>query len=461
MAVSDRQLAHWQRRLGDAHYGSGALAHASDHSLRALELLGHPSPQTKAAWARLLAKNLAGQVVLSALPRRLVRASSSERGPLEDAALAAQRVGQRHYFTFEALPMIAASLLSVNLAERAGTMREIARPYALLGIVVGVSGMHRLARVYFERAFDAARGSDDAYGFVATAYTEIAYRSGCADWSAAERIGCEGLEVGERLGDPQEVDMLKSVIANVAYFTGDFERSLRIFGEVRDSGHKRGNAQIEAWGHYGGAAALVALGRDDAAVPDLERAAELLPASSDVASQIICHGALGVARLRRGEIALARREADVASALIRKDLPTVYSTHHGYAGSAEVYLSLWADARRRGAQDAAELERAARRALFQLRLFARMLPFGRPAAALAVGRSHEIRGNGRRALGAFQRAADLAEQLGMPLEGGRAHAGLARLARPGSAQRRRHVASARATFERIGAACELSRLEAI
>jgi tetratricopeptide (TPR) repeat protein len=90
--------ARWERCLGDASYALGDLGGAMSHARHALELLGHPLPPT-------------GKGAVLALAREVyARISRQHADPsaLEEAALAAVRVGECAYFTMLSQPFLPA-----------------------------------------------------------------------------------------------------------------------------------------------------------------------------------------------------------------------------------------------------------------------------------------------------------------------------------------------------------------
>ncbi|MBF8285259.1 MAG: hypothetical protein HW378_4174, partial [Anaerolineales bacterium] len=58
-------------------------------------------------------------------------------------------------------------------------------------------------------------------------------------------------------------------------------------------------------------------------------------------TEILSHGGMAIAHLRRGESSLAWQSAGAATRLIRQSPAASFPTFDGFAGAAEVYLSLW------------------------------------------------------------------------------------------------------------------------
>ncbi|HMR74520.1 MAG TPA: AAA family ATPase, partial [Polyangiaceae bacterium] len=426
------------RILGDAQYALGNLHEATQQYLSVLEQLGEPAPRNLRGWVGLLSRTSL-QELGAAVRMRAVGRRTRPRKELAEAAMAAQRIAERYYFTNDAFRIVTASLQAAHLARRSET--ALSRPHFQLGIAAGVGGLTGIAERCFSAGRASARESGDDYGRIMGAYTEIAYLSGRAQWQRVWQVGAEVLPVAENLGDPHELDLLNTVLANAAAFTGDFHRSAEDFLQIRDRARARGNPVHEAWGLYARAAALIALGSHSRAVGDLEDALELLRGRSDVASEIISYGLLAQARFRSGQYEGAKAAADDAAQRIHSRMPAVYSTLHGFHRAAEVYLRLWQHSRRSDTK----LQQEGLRCLRKLRLFARLMPFGTSAAlqtrALVCGPAPAAR--------LLQRAADAARGSGMPYYEATALLDLSRVSLDAE-QRRRSRDAAHALFLRMG-----------
>ncbi len=440
--------ARWHRKLGDAHFAIGELDAAGRHATTALELLGFARPATSATITLDLlhnaARHLGGRLGLRPRPR-----ARDDRARHAEAALAAQRLAERHYYAYASVPMMSTSLLAVELAERAGEFPKVARTYAMLALVFGMARLGGAARSYFDRALAMARTGDDPYGELFATYARMAMACGAADWSIVEEAGPRAVALGERLGDRYEQAIVETLLGHSEFYRGELTASVRRYQTLAERARGTGNQQHEAWGLYAEARALLALGRCDDVTGLVERARVLLADQTDVASEVICAGLLASAHAERGEWELA--EAEAASVRARtRGLPVVFSTLHGYAGAAETYLALWSRARADKSARADELGVAARGTTRALEVFALAFAIGRPLALLARGERARITGNLRAARRAWRQAIEAATDLAMPYEAARAHAALAGIAAPGSTDRRAHLTAARRGFEALG-----------
>src|SRR5690606_1788866 len=160
---------------------------------------GHAPPRSTLRWALSLLRDAGEQVRRRVQRRDRACPDPLEREMLAEAATAMHHLAERHYYSFHTLPMIAASLRSVNLAERADV--RIARPYARLGMAAGVSKLHALGHGYFELACAAARETGDDAGLVYSLYSKAAWRIGDGAWQEVRALCDEGAAIARRIRD--------------------------------------------------------------------------------------------------------------------------------------------------------------------------------------------------------------------------------------------------------------------
>jgi hypothetical protein len=189
-------------------------------------------------------------------------------------------------------------------------------------------------------------------------------------------------------------------------------------------------------------------------VTQLQAVTELLAGRGSRADEIFTDGLLALACLRRHDEERARLAAQRAARLIAQSQPFTVHILEGYAGVAEVYLSLW----EAGDHDAA---RPARQACAALRQYARAIPIARPRAWLWQGLGAHLSGHHRAGLAAWRKSLAAAERLAMPCEQGRAHYQPGRHLPPGDPARLGHLTRAGEIFADIGTLYELAHVQAV
>jgi tetratricopeptide (TPR) repeat protein len=412
IGADKRRRGRWEHGLGKALFGVGDLTAAELHTRNALRHLGHPLPESRAGWARLLVEQVARQVGHRFGVGRPAPSDSDERADLSEAAQATSLITHRYYYVGDSLAMITASLWSVNLAERVGREWQVPRSYSWLGYIVGLLRRHSLADSYFRRAHLGARESNEPSELAFALCVESVYHIGFANWTKAEHATREALEILGDASDPQMREIALTTLGHIAFYTGLYADSKRAFEEVLQSARARANLQHATWGRFSMARALLQMDQLEEALPLLHEARRALAEHAELDSEIICHGLLAAARLRLGDEEPARRLADETLERIRRSRPIGFSTLDGYDGAAQVYLELWG--RRRGSPEAASLARAADEVCASLHGLARLFPMAAPTAHLRSGQAALLAGQKWKATLALERSRRRSLELGMP-----------------------------------------------
>jgi tetratricopeptide (TPR) repeat protein len=445
--------ARWHRQLGDAYMGLGRLPESRQHANRAVALLGRPVPE---APLRVLG-DMAGQALQQGLhrvlPARLISGGPDARSDALEAARAYERLALLNYYANAREAAVSAVLHVANLTERAGPSPELARAYGAMSVAAGVVQLHALARRYQRWGHDTARRSDDLPALVFVLLTTSAYDLSVGNLSAAVAALTKGLGIVQDLGDQRRWGELAALLAQVYYHQGELGPLVALSAQMRtmashadDTQRKAHALLIEAW-H------LLPQGRLDAAVAQLQEAASLLQGHGSRADEILAHGMLALAYLRRQDQERARMAAHQAANLIAQSQPVAVSILEGYAGVAEVCLSLWA------AGDHSAIG-PARQACAAFRRYARAIPIARPRAWLFQGLAAHLTGRRRRAATAWQKSLALAERMVLPYEQGRTLYEIGRHTQAGLPAQQAPLTRAAKIFEDIGATYELAQIQA-
>jgi class 3 adenylate cyclase/tetratricopeptide (TPR) repeat protein len=375
--------ARWERQLAEAHLGLGDTRQGRVHLGQALDLLGTPLPTTLRRLVGSVLRQLALQAAHRVFPNQPV-VGRGRRPPEErlEASRAYMRLTEVFWFANDVPALVHASLQALNLAERAGPSPELARAYSIMCLAAGSVPLHPLARAYAQRAEQTARRVGQLWPLGYVRFITCVYLIGAARWAELHDALQEAEGLLERAGDLRALGDSWSVQGLFALYRGRFESAAAAFSKLYERGARNENVQHQVWACIGWAECELRAGRTGEAARLLETALELLVEHPDRAEQVRAYGLLAVVRLRRGEETAARAAASSAASLIaRLKRPTSFYLLEGYAGVAEVYLSLWENG-----QDSREVRQAAQRACLALRRFARVFPIGEPRARLWSGR---------------------------------------------------------------------------
>ena len=444
--------ARWERQLAEAHLGFGGTGQGRVHLGRALELLGTPLPETP----RQLVPNVLRQLTLQATHRVFPNQAvgHGRRSPEEslEASRAYMRLTEVFWFANDVPALVHASLQALNLAEQAGPSPELARAYSIMCLAAGSVPIHPLARAYALRAEQTARRTGQLWPLGYVLFITCVYKIGAARWAELHDALVEAKGLLEQAGDRRALGDALTVQAMSSLYRGQFRQAAAGFDDVHRRGARDENVQHQVWGQLGKAECELRAGRPDEAAELLEAALGLLADHPDQAEQLRAYGLLAVVRLRQDETEAARQAAGAAARLIAKfPAPTAHYLLEGYAGVAEVYLTLW-----EAGQDSGDTRRAARRGCRDLRRFARIFPIGKPRARLWQGCLAHLSGRAEWAQAAWRAGLASAERLGMPFEAALTHSQLSRHA-GGEPQRQWHLEQAEALLQELGIADDSTR----
>jgi len=453
--------ARWERQLAHAYMGLGNLTESRACIERALALLGNPLPATPSGMATAILRQTTRQIRhrLAHLGTQSEAEPSDERqARLFELARVYDLLCDLRYFETKPLPMVHATLHTLNYAERAGShTAELARAYASVSVVMGLLRLHGPARSYAQRALTVARELDDQalLGYV-LARTSV-YSIGIGAWADVQERVEQALAIQERMGDWRRWGESVVLLGRAEALQGQFVGSERRFTDLYAAARRRGDGQQQIWGLIGQALNLIRQGAADRALELLAQVKPLLETSgANRVSEITWQGWLAVASLDQGQSANAHQSADAVARLIIRSRPTVFATLDAYAAIAEVYLALW-EASGTG-NTRVELAVAAKQSCKALHGYARTFPIGQPRAWLAHGLYQWLSGKTSSAHRSWLRSLAAARQLAMPYDAGLAHFEIGRHFAPHDPRRQDHLAQAQALFAELSAGYDLGRV---
>jgi tetratricopeptide (TPR) repeat protein len=449
----ERRIRHarWHRLLGQAWLGLGDLASSAEHVNKSFGLLGVRMPRSRGAWRARLLIEIARQATHLLLPRPLYRARESKAPLLTEIAHSAQLLAQLAYYTTEEMAMLAGSLIGVNTSGNLGGSPVGIVGYYLLGFACSTMGLHRLGGHYLAESKKLAIAVNDLAGqAMATALALHCYTATC-DWKRSAGALEEVDSLVRRCGDPPAIELAEIGRGHDEFYRGKLQQSAETFARLVDIAHKRSNLQHEAWGHVDRARALIFMGQLDEALERIDTSLRLLR-DNDPLSEVSVMAFKALALLHGNQLDAAVEAADTAYVLVSKTRPTFYEMYRAYASPAEVYLEVWARARRHDPAEAARMRRTVHMLIRKLRFYVSRAPNLSPIPLRLAGLAHCLDGNPRGGTTLLRKAAAQASRLGLPLEEGIA---LYELMRHAADPRERDACRdrARAIFLAIG--CEL------
>ncbi|MDP8936344.1 MAG: hypothetical protein M3O23_01145, partial [Actinomycetota bacterium] len=370
-----------------------------------------------------------------------------------EAAAGYVRLVETYWFSNESVPMLYASLAGLNVAERAGPSPDLARAYAIICMASGSVPLHRLARIYSRRALETAEAVGQLEPLAYCTLMTSLYAVGVGQWERARTGLRRALDIFEELGDRRFSGYARALLGMTANARGDFDDGSRWFSELHAHAERHGNVQHQIWGLAGRAMGWLRKGRPDEALPLLQVGHTLVHEAPDPSEAVRVEGLLAVAHLRRGDHARAERAATAAwEAVAGQRSVAAIGLLQPYWALCDVSLALW----ERGEDSGAALTR---RALRELRRYARLFPIGRPRALANRGVALWLGGRRRAAHRSWRAGLATAERLGMPYEVARAHYEIGRHLPESDPARRSHLEQAAQLFADLSADDDLARAQ--
>ena len=412
-----------EKALAEAHYFLGDMSRSRALLEQALERLGHPMRRGRIDLTRGLLAGIGQQARHSTLPWHRGTATSVDRETLLPAVEIVRKLVQISYLhatsTLELSYLVIAGL---NLGELAGPSAELAEALANASVLAELSGLHRRADTYAERAIRMAEEHEHApAGAYVSNVVAILY-AGRGAWETALAHNDRALELFEPVGNYNLESELWQTRSALQLCRGALSPAERAWTRTRELATRTGSPVSLCWSWLDEAQTELARGNTEKGARALEAALAIPIVDSDGGTVIERHATAALARFDQGRHAEAVREADAVLDMLASRLPTGWVWGEFGALAVDVLLEL----RTMPGSDvpAAGLDRRIRRGLFALRRLA--MTFGGirvRVLVLRAGAAH-IAGNERGAARCLRTAEALAARSAEPID--RARVGILR-----------------------------------
>jgi class 3 adenylate cyclase/tetratricopeptide (TPR) repeat protein len=384
--------------LGDAYDELFEYRAAKRHYKRALARAGRPAPRHTVTLLLDLVWQLAVQLAARA---GLARRRSAD--PLLPwASHVHEKLGEIAYFNSGTLPLLHATLTSLNLAERSGTVREAVYGYGALAIGFYGAGQHWLSRVYNRRSLALA---EEKGGIADIAYAHVVsgvYWAAQGHWAEAGQSLEHSAALYMRLGAAERWQQAYGGLCAIELMRGRFDRAQEWLDKLRPV-RRETPVQIAAYVH--GFDACLALARGGPLAALVERLREVT-AARELAQfdRVFCQGLIAAACWRMNDRANAVEVARAGLQSLSAGAPAAWYVTDGIAGIAQTLI----DASACGMADV----RDARLACRALTRYARATRVAAPRAALLAGRLAAAAGDARRVIAHWRKGLEVARALG-------------------------------------------------
>jgi hypothetical protein len=343
---------------------------------------------------------------------------------------------------------------NVYLADQVDRSIPLARGFAFMSMIVGLTPLQSIARRWSNNAIDIAASLDSDETVIYCLNRTACYLIAVGDWKEAERRLLRAADIALRIGDRRQLEESTAERAVMLIVLGRFEEGLTASRELFASGSARDDAQITGWARNFMIQTLTRLGRPEEAIGMEAATRRWFAEGCDETERIWAQSSLALALLATGDLRRVKEKADEALALLRKQPPVQYYLATTLSQLCEIYCALAAQAGPGHQRD--ELLRSASTACDILKAFSKLVACARPMALLWRGVQLRLAGDARRASKVLRTAVSDAEAGLLPYFEAIARLHLA--AELSGPEKESTLQRATALLERCGASEEAGRL---
>ncbi len=453
------RLSCWHRQIGEALWELGDLQESLSQTKKSLELLGRPIPESTSGKLRVMVAQTGVQAAHLILPNAFVERDPHRRACLAEAAEAASRLAWINTTGRDSLGLIAASLASVNWAQRAA--RQSVIPLAILGYSLGALKLKGRATKCFEMSRTNALALKQFHQLGLCVVMEAQALIGRGQLPRCAELLEETFKTVQSTGDREIQAVLANSLGIVAGHQGHFEEALKRALFYLDMTAKEASSFGKPFAYYQAAFALSMMSRASEASTSFDeyrRKAEEVADSGGQLAPLFFSALEAAVCLRMKEWKRAEEAADRASARpMSAALPPSWNPGFIF----ETYLGLWEHYSARHGGDVRRIAQSAHRIARSFRLWSWMYPVHQARYLHGQGQLFWLRGRRAKAMKAWQRGLELAEALGLTFDEGLCHYQIARRSPTDSLEGSQHAEKAREIFSRCKTPDYLDQVESL
>ena len=455
--AADKQRASWHRQLAEGHYSLIQWDEAREHYEQAIRLSGFRAPRFGAATPLEVIKHMAGRYA-----PRLVFGDPARRAPAErDSGIEALRACDNLQVVYlwqgNRLSLAHTVFEGANIAHRIGPSAESAFARAMLGYLLVMAGMRKIAERDLRAAVDMAERSGQLLQRVSCNM----YLGMTLSLLGRPVEGIPYLETADELVSQLGAGLWKHrgkyMLAEPHLMVGNLDRAAELFGgcatiamsvEPPITGFANAMRAL-CWVRQGRVAEAIALIQGPTGI----RLVRDNPIGLQLYNSLgaLIEGYLWTGQWRE---ALEAGREGVAIPERGDDANSFFTGYNAHSAVARLFLTLIEQ--RRGETGAwrelpeeAELWELARRARRNFKKGAKLFPGAQAPYLLIDGLYHHLQGRDSAARDAWRRARSVAEEASMPYESAMAMYELGRHSAD-AAERERLLGEAGETFARFG-----------
>jgi class 3 adenylate cyclase/tetratricopeptide (TPR) repeat protein len=457
VSVDPRITTLWETMLGDAHHELRDFSKASVHYQRALMMLGHQVPSTAVKRMLDIVANAARQTKHRLFMPNMPGSASAD---MKCVAHIYERLSEEHFYHNDPILVLHGTLVSLNFAERSGSVAETISGYNGLALGLGMAGMVGAARYYSRRAFQLAEGNG-ALPEVARAHLVAGVlNAGLGEWNSAQHNAERARVLFRQLGDRVRLENTHSLAIFEAILRCDLSDAESALDDLTQTIAADANVTADIRGWHVCAGVSIDGIRGSIAPSALEDLRAIRRSGLSSANRLLCCGVLAGGCLQTGDLAAAHEAALEGAAVLQKS-SVVWAAFGvlGAGGVSQALIAYWERATEEQAGDRSAAREAACNAVSKFFSLSRRSPVCWPWALLLRGRIAFLSGNAFRARRDWEQASRAGLRLGMPYVVGLAFSEIAFRSTQNAEERLDYLNRAERIFSTLGANHDLVRVK--
>jgi len=441
--------------LGRAFQEKGESGRAIQELERGLLLMGRPPPRTKVGLVLGTVGHFAFHLLSLVFPWILRPVPAHKRALFIKQLHTLYSLGRIYYFV-DLSKLIWATLVALNMAERARTDYGLSQASSYYGTVLFGAGLLKRSARYLKRALDFGRRSHDAVaegialgrlGFNAI-FTNQQDRAG--------KLGEEAVSTLRQVGERWEVQTAMMVVGTSHFLASRFETAEKYYREMGEMGVELNALMHQGWAHAWVPMCRYLRGEGDVVqlCADLQKGLNISIEVDDLANQCAALNHLANVSVREHRVEEAARLAVQAFDTVWKYQVLVPFLQIGLVDAAEA--ALFALEEKATSVPRSKLLRIVRLGSLKARMLSRIYPYMKGPALRVTARYLRLRKGMAASEPVFLEAISILEKGPNRWELGVAYFDAA-VALPH--RRAQFLARAREIFTAIGARAELRRVQ--
>lgn len=304
------ERASLERKIAEAFFRRSQTDKAMEYLERAFEYLGSPLPKGKWKVRTAIIREVGTQALRRIIGPRLRNMEDGEPGLRVEEQVRANEITAWIEAFGDTERFLLCSLRALNISEREGYARGVARGCTGIGITMDLLPAFRIAERYHNWALGVAEQIDHK-PVIGLAYLGKAFHGNClAQWEKALDQCGKAAAAFEDMGDFHAWGCVGYFAVAALVNLARYHEALELSRRILKTGEDGADHQVSCWGNWATGHVLLHTGDVDAAISSLREAKKLSEITEDMSFYVVSCIELGIGYLKLGDREQALEEMD-------------------------------------------------------------------------------------------------------------------------------------------------------